>query len=85
MVAGENWGNVCNITKMWSDNMKKLLFLVIGDHHSGNDSGNDSQQENEKTETDPSFLASSSSRHDRLVCVLNAGRNDVNDGEMRRS
>ena len=71
---------------MWSDNMKKLLLLVvIGDHDSGNDSGNDSQQENEKTETDPSLLASSSSRRDRLVCVLNAERNDVNDGETRRS
>lgn len=58
-----------------------LLLVVVGDYDTSNNSGNDSQQENEKTETDPSLLASSSSRHDRLVCVFDTEGDDVNNAK----
>ena len=64
------------------DEVRELLILVVvGDHDTSDNSGNDGQQQDEEAETDPSLLAGSSSRYDCLVCVLDTGRDDVNDGE----
>ena len=67
-----------------AEDVGELLLLAVRYHNSGNDSGDDDKQEHEKTETDPSFLAGSSSGHYRVIRVLDPG-DGVNDGERRRS
>lgn len=48
-----------SIVEMQSDSMRENLLL--GNHDSSDNSGDDSQQEDEKTEADPSLFASGSS------------------------
>ena len=63
----------------------ELLLLAVRDHNSSNDGGDDGQQEHEKTETDPSLLAGSSSGHYRLIRVLDpGGRRQQRRGDVPR-
>ena len=74
--------DVCKycMVKMQTDEVGVLSLLVVRDHNTSYNSGDDDQQKDEKTETDPSLFAGSSCRRYCLVRGPNPG-DDVNDGE----